>query len=46
MLMIFIKGQSWKTATLKGGSSQPLDRSWAWTFWDCDFDIPTDYTGD
>jgi len=30
-------GQSWTTATLKEGSEQPLDKAWAWTFWECDF---------
>jgi len=38
-------GKNWKTASLREGSNQPLDRSWAWTFWDCDFEIPVDYAG-
>jgi sulfite oxidase len=33
-------GKSWKEAELLEGSSQPLDRAWAWTFWECDVDIP------
>ena len=33
-------GKSWKTATLKEGSEQPIDRAWAWTLWECEFDIP------
>mmetsp|Transcript_12330 Transcript_12330/g.11163 ORF Transcript_12330/g.11163 Transcript_12330/m.11163 type:complete len:516 (+) Transcript_12330:66-1613(+) len=35
-------GKSWKTAKLLEGSNQPIDRAWAWTFWECDFDIPAD----
>ena len=27
-------GQQWHTATLTQGSEQPLDRAWAWTFWE------------
>lgn len=30
-------GQTWKTATLKEGQEQPLDKAWAWTFWECEF---------
>ncbi len=33
-------GETWKTAALTEGSHQPLDRAWAWTFWECDFEIP------
>jgi sulfite oxidase len=33
-------GETWRTAKLRAGSEQPLDRSWAWTFWDCEVDIP------
>ena len=33
-------GSTWKTATLTSGKEQPLDRAWAWTFWDCVIDIP------
>ena len=33
-------GSTWKTATLTSGKEQPLDRAWAWTFWDCIIDIP------
>jgi len=33
-------GKNWKTATLKEGSEQPIDRAWAWTLWECEFDIP------
>jgi sulfite oxidase len=35
-------GKTWKTATLKEGSEQPMDRAWAWTFWECDVDVPSD----
>ncbi len=30
-------GKTWKSATRTEGSQQPLDRAWAWTFWECDF---------
>lgn len=33
-------GKSWVTASLRSGKEQPLDRAWAWTFWDCVVDIP------
>ena len=33
-------GKSWVTASLRSGKEQPLDRAWAWTFWDCTVDIP------
>jgi sulfite oxidase len=35
-------GKNWKTADLLPdmGTQQPLDRAWAWTLWQCDFDIP------
>jgi sulfite oxidase len=33
-------GKTWKSAALTDGSSQSLDRAWAWTLWECDFDIP------
>lgn len=33
-------GNKWTTATLTAGREQPLDRAWAWTFWDCLIDIP------
>ncbi len=38
-------GKTWKTATLTDGSQQPMDRAWAWTFWECDFDIPVEDKG-
>jgi sulfite oxidase len=38
-------GKTWKTATLTEGKEQPLDRAWAWTFWECDFDIPENEKG-
>ena len=44
--MCLLLGKNWKTASLREGSNQPLDRSWAWTFWDCDFDIPVDNAGE
>lgn len=33
-------GKNWTTATLTSGKEQPMDRAWAWTFWDCVVDIP------
>ena len=33
-------GSTWRTATLTSGKEQPLDRAWAWTFWECVVDIP------
>jgi len=45
-MMCLLLGKNWKTASLREGSNQPLDRSWAWTFWDCDFDIPVDNAGE
>lgn len=33
-------GKSWKSASLTEGSTQPLDRAWAWTLWECEVDIP------
>jgi sulfite oxidase len=35
-------GKNWKTADLLPdmGSQQPMDRAWAWTLWQCDFDLP------
>jgi hypothetical protein len=27
-------------ATLKDGSHQPMHRAWAWTFWECEMDLP------
>lgn len=40
-------GKTWKTATLdpNAGAQQPLDRAWAWTFWECDFDVPEQQAG-
>ena len=38
-------GKNWRTAELTQGSEQPLDRAWAWTLWECDFDIPEDMAG-
>ncbi len=35
-------GKNWHTAKLTQGSEQPMDQSWAWTFWECDVDIPKD----
>lgn len=36
-------GKTWHTATLTDGSEQPLDRAWAWTFWEADIFIPEDW---
>ena len=33
-------GKTWKNAKLTEGSQQPLDRAYAWTFWEIDVDIP------
>jgi sulfite oxidase len=38
-------GKTWQTAKLLEGSDQPLDRAWAWTFWDCDVEIPESSVG-
>tara|TARA_B100001248_G_C27391170_1_gene462426 strand:+ start:1330 stop:2811 length:1482 start_codon:yes stop_codon:yes gene_type:complete len=37
-------GARWKMAELKEGSNQELNRAWAWTFWEAEFDVfPDDY---
>ena len=28
-------GETWCTANLTDGKAQPMDRAWAWTFWEC-----------
>ena len=33
-------GNNWVTAKLKEGSEQPLDKAWAWTFWEANIKIP------
>ena len=33
-------GKTWHTAELTEGKDQALSRAWAWTFWECDVDIP------
>lgn len=33
-------GETWTDASLEQGSDQPLNRAWAWTFWECDVEIP------
>ncbi len=33
-------GATWKTANLGDGAYQKTDKAWAWTFWDCDIEIP------
>jgi sulfite oxidase len=48
-------GKTWQTADLTEGASvptaqpvehrQPIDRAWAWTFWETDFDIPESMVG-
>ena len=30
-------GKQWKMAELKQGSEQPLNKAWAWTFWEANF---------
>lgn len=32
-------GRSWQDARLTHGSTQPLHRAWAWTFWEADFPV-------
>lgn len=32
-------------ANLREGSDQEIDRSWAWTLWDIDVEIPDDLVG-
>ena len=40
----FNNGARWKKAELKEGSNQELNRAWAWTFWETEFDVfPDDY---
>jgi sulfite oxidase len=34
------KGHTWKQATLGDGSHQDLDKAWAWTFWELDYEVP------
>jgi sulfite oxidase len=48
-------GKTWQAANLTEGASvttkeavenkQPLDRAWAWTFWESDFTIPESLAG-
>jgi sulfite oxidase len=38
-------GLTWKTAELTEGREQPLHRAWAWTFWECDVNIPAPKSG-
>ena len=38
-------GVTWQTARLGEGHNQPLDKAWAWTFWDCVVNIPEDKVG-
>ncbi len=38
-------GITWHTAQLLAGAEQPMDRAWAWTFWDCDFPITNELVG-
>ena len=33
-------GATWHTATLAEGSEQPMDRAWAWTFWEAELPPP------
>ncbi|CAF0747568.1 unnamed protein product [Brachionus calyciflorus] len=39
VLVSIDNGQNWKNATLKK-FDRPLYRSWAWTLWEAEFDIP------
>ena len=32
-------GETWKSAELTQGAEQPLDRAWAWTFWEVELPI-------
>lgn len=38
-------GDTWKTAELNEGSDQDMDKAYAWTFWEADFDIPLSSQG-
>jgi sulfite oxidase len=38
-------GETWHDAELTEGSEQPLNRAWAWTFWECDLKIPKELKG-
>lgn len=38
-------GETWKTATLTDGSEQDMDKAYAWTFWEADFEIPESWEG-
>jgi len=38
-------GKTWHTARLTDGADQPLDRAWAWTFWECDFPLLAEEAG-
>ena len=33
-------GETWETAELGEGSEQPVDRAWAWTFWQAELQLP------
>lgn len=33
-------GKTWQTATLTDGSQQKMHKAWAWTFWECDVELP------
>lgn len=38
-------GESWKSATLTDGKEQEMDKAYAWTFWEAEFDIPESWEG-
>ena len=38
-------GETWKTAELTEGKHQPINRAWAWTFWEVDVEIPPKLVG-
>jgi sulfite oxidase len=38
-------GKNWVTATLKEGSEQPLNKAWAWTFWEAHVSVPSEKAG-
>lgn len=38
-------GKNWVTATLKEGSEQPLNKAWAWTFWEAQVPVPSEKAG-
>jgi sulfite oxidase len=38
-------GNTWTTAELKEGHEQPLNKAWAWTFWEASIEVPEHLRG-